>query len=175
MVEQPTEEELERILDRIEDEVEATLQPGYNVPNTQAIPVVQLIAPPQRQFVSRLSLPENIETVQDEVFRQFAEEMKTQYELLEADFNEIKRANARMKDEMVYRNYLARETQTNFEILVKKLCRVIGRDYPQYNFGDTIVDKRHNVQLPVFNSNTKRFTNYSNNTRSFLDIFRKDK
>ena len=169
--------ELETILDRIQEEVEATITPGYNVPvENNPAPVanmVHLIAPPARQFISRLQLPENLDSVTDEYFRQFADEMKTQYELLEADYNELKLSNRRMKDEMVYRNYLARETQTNFEILIKKLCKVIARDNPQYNFGDTIIDKRHNIQLPVYNSNTKRFTNYSNNTRSFLDIFRK--
>tara|TARA_R110002124_G_C8972794_1_gene515366 strand:+ start:3220 stop:3720 length:501 start_codon:yes stop_codon:yes gene_type:complete len=164
------EPEIEDILDRIAEEVEATITPGFNAPD-----VVRIIQPQMTHpgFVSRLSLPENIESVQDEVFRQFADEMKTQYELLEADYNEIKHSNRKIKDEMVYRNYLARETQTNFEILIKKLCKVIARDNPQYNFGETIIDKRHNIQLPVFNSNTKRFTNYSNNTRSFLDIFRK--
>ena len=150
------EPEIEDILDRIAEEVEATITPGFNAPD-----VVRIIQPQMTHpgFVSRLSLPENIESVQDEVFRQFADEMK--------------HSNRKIKDEMVYRNYLARETQTNFEILIKKLCKVIARDNPQYNFGETIIDKRHNIQLPVFNSNTKRFTNYSNNTRSFLDIFRK--
>ncbi len=172
-----SEAELQTILDRIEEEVTATLTPGYNAPADMTQPgptnMIHLIAPPPRQFVSRLSLPENIESVQDEVFRQFADEMKTQYELLEADYNEIKHSNRKIKDEMAYRNYLARETQGNFEILIKKLCKVIARDNNQYHFGETIIDKRHNIQLPVFNSNTKRFTNYSNNTRSFLDVFRK--
>ena len=112
------EPEIEDILDRIAEEVEATITPGFNAPD-----VVRIIQPQMTHpgFVSRLSLPENIESVQDEVFRQFADEMKTQYELLEADYNEIKHSNRKIKDEMVYRNYLARETQTNFEILIKKL------------------------------------------------------
>ena len=164
------EPELESILDRIEQEVEATITPGYNAPE-----VVHLIQPPARHanFISRLQLPENLDEVNDEYFRQFADEMKTQYELLEADYNELKLSNRKIKDEMMYRNYLARETQTNYDILLKKLCKVINRDNNQYNFGEPIIDKRHNIVLPVYNSNTKRFTNYSNNTRSFLDVFRK--
>ena len=125
-----------------------------------------------RPYQSRLVLPQGTETVTDEAFRQFAEEMKEQYEILEADYNTVKRDCQAFRSELIRQEQQSRVALESYQILLKKLTKVISRDYPQYKFGDVVLDSSLNVVLPIYNEKTRRFTNYSNSTRSFLEIFR---
>lgn len=142
--------------EHIEIEVPLIL-PGFNIPE-------------RTYYQSRLVLPEGIETVNDEAFRQFADEMREQYEILESEYNGLKREFNVMKSELIRCKNTFRIVEESYKQLLKKLLKVTMRDYPQFRFGDVVLDSRFNCILPVFNTNTNRFTNYSNNTRSFLDI-----
>jgi len=123
-------------------------------------------------YTSRLVLPQGIEQVNDQAFRQFADEMREQYEILESEFNASRRDSQMLKSELIRTKHKCSVVEESYKILIKKLLKVTMRDYPQFRFGDTIVDERLNVKLPVYNENTKRFTNYSNSTRSFLEIIK---
>lgn len=135
--------------------------------------VVEGFNVPQRtHYTSRLVLPQGIEEVNDQGFRMFADEMREQYEILESEFNASRRDSQMLKSELIRMKHKCDVVEESYKMLMKKLMKVITRDYPQFRFGDTIVDERLNVKLPVYNENTKRFTNYSNSTRSFLEIIK---
>lgn len=125
-----------------------------------------------RPYQSRLVLPPGTENVSDEAFRQFADEMREQYEVLEADYNTVKTDCQALRSELIRQKHQSRTALESYQILIKKLTKVISRDYPQYKFGDVVLDSSLNVVLPIYNEKTRRFTNYSNSTRSFLEIFR---
>lgn len=134
------------------------LLPGFNVP--------------ENQFRSRLVFPPGTTEVSDEHFRMFAEEMREQYEVLESDLNVALRECKVLKSELIRQKNATTVLGESYKQLVKKLLKVLSRDYPQFKFGETILDNRFNIVLPVYNENTNRFTNYSNLTRSFLDIIK---
>jgi hypothetical protein len=96
--------------------------------------------------------------------------MREQYEILESDYNGLKQEVRVLKSELIRSKNSSRIVEESYKQLLKKLLKVTMRDYPQFRFGDVVLDARLNCILPVFNTNTNRFTNYSNNTRSFLDI-----
>jgi hypothetical protein len=131
--------------------------PGFHVPE-------------RTYYQSRLVFPQGMENVNDEAFRIFGEEMREQYEILESDYNALKQEVRVMKSELIRNKNSTRIVEESYKQLLKKLLKVTMRDYPQFRFGDVVLDARLNCVLPVFNTNTNRFTNYSNNTRSFLDI-----
>lgn len=121
-------------------------------------------------YTSRLVFPPGMETVTDEAFRQFGEEMREQYEVLEADFNNAKRDAQILKAELIRQKNKNRLIEESYKQLLKKVLKITSRDYPQFKFGEVILDDKFNCILPCYNDNTRRFTNYSNLTRSFLDI-----
>lgn len=137
-------------------------------------PVLGLIAVPREEnFRSGLVFPEGIDNVTDEHFRQFAAEMKEQYEILEDKYNEIKmhlhqyqNVNLRQREQ----NIMIVE---NYNVLLKKICKVIEKNYEQYHFGTPTINTRYNICIPIFNAKTNRLTTYSERTRSFVDIFSK--
>lgn len=135
--------------------------------------IIQGLHVPERtHYESRLRFPPGTSEVTDEAFRQFAEEMREQYEVLESDFNAVKRDNRVLQAELIREKNRRRLTEESHKTLTKKILKVISRDYNQFKFGDVIIDEKFNSVLPCYNENTRRFTNYSNMTRSFLDIFK---
>jgi len=124
-------------------------------------------------YRSRLVLPEGIENVGDQAFLQFSNEMQEQYQILESDFNVLKSSNSLLKNEIMRLRSAHRVSNESYNKLINNLTKVISRDYPQFFFGNTIIDNNLNVVLPCYNCKTKRSVNYSNNTKSFLSIFQK--
>lgn len=135
-------------------------------------PLIGLIASPAQPYQSALVFPEGMENVNDEHFRQFAAEMKEQYEILEDKYGELKmhyhqaHSMAMKKRE---ENIIITE---NYNLLLKKICKVIEKNHEQYHFGTPTINRRFNVCIPVYNSKTNKLTTYSERTRSFIDIFK---
>ena len=161
-------------------DVEAQILEGYNFPlilessegETESPPISPQIIN-FRNYQSRLVLPEGIETVRDEAFLQFSNEMREQYEILESEFNSIRASNTILKNEIMRIRSNNKVIYESYNKLIQNLTKVITRDYPQYFFGPSIVDHHLNIILPCYNIKTKRSTNYSNLTKSFLSIFQK--
>ena len=154
---------MENTVEQEQEEIEINVPlilPGFHIPE------------PGGNSNSRLVFPPGTTEVSDEHFRLFAEEMREQYEVLESDFNSSLREAKILRSELIRSKNMTNVVVESYKQLIKKLLKVSTRDYPNFKFGETILDNRFNVVLPVYNENTKRFTNYSNQTRSFLDIIK---
>lgn len=161
-------------------DVEAQILEGYNFPLILESSDTETESPPIspeftnfRNYQSRLVLPDGIDNVNDQAFIQFANEMREQYEILESEFNSIRASNNLLKNEIMRIRSNNKIINESYNKLIQNLTKVITRDYPQYFFGSSIVDHYLNIILPCYNSKTKRSTNYSNLTKSFLSIFQK--